>query len=114
MKLLDKIKLVSNASLWYKFRSIQLTAIGSTILTLWFAYNQEIVVWWNLNATDYFTFLEPELIRWIGLLLVISSAFARVHKQKNIPPDVTVHETLSENVVTAYSKHELTDEFNNE
>lgn len=114
MKLLDKIKLVSSARFWYKFWSIRLTALGSSVLAIWFMFNQEIILWWNSNAAEYFPMLEPQIIRWIGLFLVMASAFARVHKQKNIPPESVVIVKPLENTISTYPSGELKDEFKNE
>ena len=77
-------KLVYNYKDWYKFLSIRLTTFGSTLLLLWFSFSNEIILWWNTNALEYFPFVNPVVIKWIGLILVISSAFARVYKQKNV------------------------------
>lgn len=84
MKSVDNNKLVEDFHNWYKFWSIRLTAIGSSFLTMWFLFHVEINMWWATNAESYFPMLDPQIIKWIGLALVIASGFARVYKQPKL------------------------------
>lgn len=78
------MKLVDNARQWYKFWSIRLSALGAFLLSVWFQFNAEIQIWWSVHAAEYFPFLSPQVIKYIGLLLVIASVFARVVKQDKL------------------------------
>lgn len=74
------MKLIENARQWYKFWSIQLSAFRRFLLSAWFAYSSEITTWWMIYAAEYFPFLSPQTIKWIGLLLVIAGQLARLVK----------------------------------
>ena len=81
------MNLVDNARQWYKFWSIQLSALGAFLLSAWFAYSSEITAWWMIYAAEYFPFLSPQTIKWIGLLLVIAGQLARLVKQPQLVKD---------------------------
>ena len=74
------MQLISEVKQWYKLWSIQISFIGA----LWSMYADQIATWWNLHAVEYFPFMSPLTIKWIGLLLIIVGAGARLVKQGNI------------------------------
>ena len=74
------MQLISEVKQWYKLWSIQISFIGA----LWSMYADQIATWWNLHAVEYFPFMSPHTIKWIGLLLIIGGAGARLIKQGNI------------------------------
>ena len=81
------MKLIENARQWYKFWPIRLSASGAFLLSAWFAYSNEITTWWMIYAAEYFPFLSPQAIKWIGLLLVIAGQLARLVKQPQLVKD---------------------------
>ena len=81
------MKLIEDVKHWYKFWSIQLSALGAFLLSAWFAYSNEITTWWMIYAAEYFPFLSPQTIKWIGLLLVIAGQLARLVKQPQLVKD---------------------------
>ena len=81
------MKLIENARQWYKFWSIRLSTLGAFLLSAWFAYSNEITTWWMIYAAEYFPFLSPQTIKWIGLLLVIAGQLARLIKQPQLVKD---------------------------
>lgn len=78
------MKLIDNARQWYKLWSVRLGALGAFLLSAWFAYGNEISTWWMIHAVDYFPFLSPQTIKWIGLILVIAGQVARLIKQPKL------------------------------
>ncbi|MBB4834960.1 hypothetical protein HNO87_001117 [Acinetobacter schindleri] len=56
-------------------------------MSAWFAYGNEITAWWMIYAAEYFPFLSPQTIKWIGLLLVIAGQLARLVKQPQLVKD---------------------------
>lgn len=77
------MQFIKNAKHWYRLWSIQLNALGVSLLSFWLAYAAEISAWWQANAT-HLTFIEPDIIKWIGLFLVVSANFARIVKQEKL------------------------------
>ena len=78
------MKLIDNAKQWYKLWSIRLSALGAFLLSVWFAYGVEITHWWMTYATEYFPFLSPQTVKWVGLILVVMGQLARLIKQNNL------------------------------
>lgn len=78
------MSLIDNARQWYKFWSVRLNVLGAFLLSVWFQFNAEIQIWWSAHAAEYFPFLSPQIIKYIGLALVIASVFARVVKQDKL------------------------------
>ncbi len=78
------MKLIDNAKHWWKMWSIRLSASGAFLMSAWFLYGPQITIWWQTSAADYFPFLSPFCIKWIGLALVIFGQVARVIKQGNV------------------------------
>lgn len=78
------MSLIDNARQWYKFWSVRLNVLGAFLLSVWFQFNAEIQIWWSVHAAEYFPFLSPQIIKYIGLALVIASVFARVVKQDKL------------------------------
>lgn len=78
------MNLIDNARQWYKFWSVRLNVLGAFLLSVWFQFNAEIQIWWSAHAAEYFPFLSPQIIKYIGLALVIASVFARVVKQDKL------------------------------
>ncbi|MCK4089650.1 hypothetical protein HCY66_06065 [Acinetobacter radioresistens] len=78
------MKLINNARQWYKLWSIRLSALGAFLLSAWLAYGNDITAWWMIHGAEYFPFLAPQTIKWIGLILVILGQFARLVKQPQL------------------------------
>ncbi len=78
------MKFINNARQWYKFWSIQLSALGAFLLSTWLAFGNDITAWWMIHGAEYFPFLAPQTIKWIGLILVILGQFARLVKQPQL------------------------------
>lgn len=71
---------INEVKQWYKLWSVQFSFIG----VIWLTFANQIVEWWNVHATEYFPFMSPLAIKWVGLLLLIASVVSRLLKQGNI------------------------------
>jgi hypothetical protein len=78
------MKLIDNAKHWHKMWSIRLSALGAFLMSAWFLYGPQIIVWWQTSAADYFPFLSPLWIKWIGLGLVVTGQVSRIIKQEKL------------------------------
>ncbi|MHA3079628.1 DUF7940 domain-containing protein [Acinetobacter sp. ANC 5502] len=76
------MKLIDNVQHWHKFWSIRLSALGAFLMSVELAYGAQITLWWQTSAHEYFPFLNPFVIKWIGLLLVVAGIGARIIKQE--------------------------------
>lgn len=74
------MQLISEVKQWYKLWSVQISFLG----VLWTTFSDQIVAWWNIHAIEYFPFMSPFAIKWVGLILIILGAVARLIKQGNI------------------------------
>ncbi|ENV46061.1 hypothetical protein P255_01413 [Acinetobacter brisouii CIP 110357] len=85
MKLIDSLKQwLGNTKQLHKLWSVRLSALGAFFMSIELAYGAQITIWWQTSAADYFPFLSPLLIKWIGLGLVITGVVVHLRsKGKN-------------------------------
>lgn len=74
------MQFISEVKQWYKLWSVQISFIGM----IWTTFADQITNWWNLHAVEYFPFMSPLAIKWVGLILLISGVLARLVKQEKL------------------------------
>lgn len=74
------MQLISEVKQWYKLWSIQISFLG----VLWTTFADQICAWWNQHAIEYFPFMTQLEIKWVGLILIIGGAIARLIKQEKL------------------------------
>lgn len=74
------MQIISDIKNWWRFWSVQISFIG----ILWATFSDQVVAWWNIHAVEYFPFLSPFGVKWIGLILLVTGVLARFMKQEKL------------------------------
>lgn len=75
------MKLIENWKKFYLFWSVQLTAVGTSILAGFFAFPDAFMQVWSYLPHEIKELIPPEYGKWIPIILICTGVFSRVLKQ---------------------------------
>lgn len=81
---MKKIRLINDWRNYWRFWSVQLGVLGSTIVTWLIAFPEHLLFVWNMLPPDLKLYFPAQYMPLIGVGVFILSLIARIVKQKKL------------------------------
>lgn len=85
------MQLIDNVEKFWKFASVQFTAVAAAIMTFATAFPDAALNAYLMLPAEFRTFLPPDALKWIVVVMLVLSILARLIKQPKLaaPKDGT-------------------------